>query len=367
MKKRKIRTILIVVIPLLLVGGYLVNKFLLNQNDIPSDAHPTPATQQGGRGGGGGGRAIPVTVAVVELEPIYDGITVAGTIKPNEEVDLSGEIAGKIVSINFQEGSKVKKGDVLVQINDDDLQAQLKRYEFQQENLHRKLERQRVLFEREAISGEAFDQVQTEYNMLLADIDLLKVRINRCKIKAPFDGVVGFRSVSEGSYLQAGAKVARLVDNDKLKLEFSIPERYKYLPLVGSTIFFTNGAFEGKRFSAKIYAMEPRNDENTRSIVLRALHNNSDNKFVPGMYLSVTIPTSETASAMMIPTEAVISAIDSKSVWVVRSGRPVQTNIETGMRLADKIEVTKGLQVGDSVVITGLMQMREGAQIKVTN
>lgn len=365
MSKRKIRITLLIVIPLLLIGGYLVNKYWLNRSDIPSES-PLKETSSAPAAKGGSGRSIPVTVAIVESEKIIDGIRAVGSLVANEEVDVAGEIAGKVISINFTEGTMVNKGDLLVKINDDDLQAQLKRYEFQEQNLRKKLERQRILFEKEAISGEMFDQVQTEYNVLLADIEILRVRIDRCRIKAPFSGTIGIRSVSEGSYIQVGSKVAGLVDLNTLKVEFSIPEKYFDVPLVGRSVYFTTKA-SNKSYTAQVYAMEPKIDEQTRTIILRALYDNRSTKLQPGMSVAVTIPTTTALSSLMIPTEAVIPAMDSKSVWIVRDGKPEQRVIETGTRLESKIEVTKGLEEGDSVIITGLMQMREGAAIKVTN
>lgn len=362
MSRKTTRITLIILIPILLIVGLLFNKYILNQSDIPDE---TPKVESSARSKGGN-KPIPVTVSLVQSEKVIDGIRAVGSLVPNEEVDIAGEIAGKIVSINFKEGTEVTKGQLLVQVNDDDLQAQLKRYEFQEQNLHKKLERQRILFEKEAISGEMFDQVQTEYNVLLADVEILKVRIARCKIKAPFSGTIGIRSVSDGSYIQVGSKIASLVDLNTLKLEFSIPQKYINIPLVGTTVYFTTTASEQKH-TAQIYAMEPKIEDKTRTIILRALHNNANNKLRPGMSVAVTIPTSALTSTLMIPTEAVIPAMDSKSVWVVRDNKPIQTIIETGTRLENKIEVLKGLQEGDSIIITGLMQLREGASIKVTN
>lgn len=364
MSKRRIRISLLIIIPLLLVGGYLINRFWLNQTDIPTEAPSQSAPKSNARAGSG--RPIPVTVFLAKEEKIIDGVRAVGSLVPNEEVDIAGEIAGKVASINFKEGAQVKKGDVLVKVNDDDLQAQLKRYEFQEENIRKKLDRQRILFQKEAVSGEMFDQVQTEYNVLLSDIEILKVKIDRCKIKAPFSGAIGIRSVSEGSYLQVGSKIARMVDYNTLKLEFAIPEKYINLPLVGSNVYFTGKADE-KRYTAQIYAMEPKVEENTRSIILRAVFNNSGGNLRPGMSISVTIPTSATTSSLIIPTEAIVPAMDSKSVWVAKGGKAVLTQVETGLRLADRIEVLSGLSVGDSVIITGLMQMREGSVIEVTN
>lgn len=365
MKKRsRLRLILVIAIVVLLIGAFLVNKYWLSGSDIPAESGSVTAPA---KGRGGSGKPIPVMVALAKDEIIIDGIRAVGSTVPNEEVDISSEVAGKVQSINFTEGSRVSKGDLLVKVNDDDLQAQYKRYHFQEQNLSKKLERQRILFEKEAISGEMFDQVQTEYNVLLADIELIKVKIDRSAIKAPFSGTIGFRNVSDGSYIQVGSKIARLVDYNTLKVEFSIPEKYISMPLVGSTVYFTTKADDGKRHTAKVYAMEPKVDDKTRTIVLRALFDNSAGVLRPGMSVSVIIPTTGTVSVLTIPTEAIIPAMDSKSVWVVSNGEPVMRVVQTGTRLADRIEITDGLLAGDSVIVTGLMHLREGAKISVTN
>lgn len=363
-KRKTIRIYLIIAIPVILVIGWAINKYVLNQTEIPADSPTISAPAASGRGSGG--KAIPVTVSLARLEQVLDGIRAVGSLVANEEVDLASETSGKVQTVKFSEGAKVRKGEVLVKVNDDDLQAQLKRYLFQEKTLAEKLERQRLLFEKEAVSRESYDQVQTEYNVLQADIDILKVRISRTEILAPFDGTVGFRYISDGSYIQPNTKIAKLVDFNTLKLEFSIPEKYINLPLIGSTIYFsTEGDSNKKR--AEVYAMEPKVDDKTRTIILRAKYNNADGRLRPGMSMRVTIPTSEAADVLMIPTEAIIPAMDSKSVWVVRDGVPVQQIVETGTRLEKDIEVLKGLSKGDSVIVTGLMQLREGAKIKVTN
>lgn len=362
-KNHKLRGILIGVIFLIMGIAILypvISKSWTSEQDAPA---ATPTVKSGP---GGGSRTIPVMVSLVKSEQVLDGIRAVGSLVANEEVDLASDISGKIQQINFEEGTRVTKGDVLVKVNDDDLLAQLKRYKFQEKTLGEKLERQRYLLEREAISAETFDQVQTEYNVLQADIQILKVKIDRTEIRAPFDGVVGLRYVSEGSYIQPNTKIAKMVDYNTLKLEFSIPEKYISMPLVGQTAYFTTAGSK-KQNTAKIYAIEPKVDENTRTIILRAKYNNSNGSLRPGMSMKVTIPTSEVASTLMIPTEAVVPAMDNKSVWVVRQGAPVQQVIETGIRQERTIEVLTGLEEGDSVIITGLMQLREGAKIKVTN
>ena len=169
---------------------------------------------------------LPVTGIIAKNSVVAAGFPVNGSLLANEEVDLVAEIVGKVRKIYFQEGVAVKKGQLLLKVDDADLQAQLTRAEFQKKLLAEKLERQRILLKRESISREAFDQLQTDYNMLEADIELLKVKISRTEIRAPFDGVMGFRYVSEGSYVQPSSQIARIVDNSTLKYEFNIPEKY---------------------------------------------------------------------------------------------------------------------------------------------
>ena len=181
---------------------------------------------------------LPVTGIVAKTSMTANGIAVLGTLYANEEVSLVAEIAGKVKGIYFREGSSVKKGDLLLKVDDADLQAELMRAQFELKLLSEKLERQRILLERESVSREAFDQVQTDYNMLQADIELLEVRISRTEIRAPFDGTIGFRYVSEGSYVQASTPIATIVDNSVLKLEFSISERYSMNDLMGKEVVF---------------------------------------------------------------------------------------------------------------------------------
>ena len=188
---------------------------------------------------------LPVTGIIAKNSVVAAGFPVNGSLLANEEVDLVAEIVGKVRKIYFQEGVAVKKGQLLLKVDDADLQAQLTRAEFQKKLLAEKLERQRILLKRESISREAFDQLQTDYNMLEADIELLKVKISRTEIRAPFDGVMGFRYVSEGSYVQPSSQIARIVDNSTLKYEFNIPEKYADNNLKGHMKVGTDGVLLG--------------------------------------------------------------------------------------------------------------------------
>ena len=304
-----------------------------------------------------GGNGVPVSIYIAEPSYISNGIHATGSLMPSEEVEITTEVAGKVTKIYFTEGAFVRKGELLIKINDEDLQAQLVRAEFQEKLLAEKLERQKILLTKEAISREAYDQLETDHNMIVADIRLLKVRIEKTELRAPFDGVIGFRYVSEGSYLQPGAKVARIVDKSSLIVEFSISERNIAMQFLNKNVVFRTEGFR-QEFRAQVYAVEPILNARTRTISLRARYDNSKGLLLPGMSTGVTLITSESSNAIQVPTETVVPDISGVSVWTVHNGHAVVTPIETGNRTEQMIEVLSGLAIGDTIVTTGIMQLR---------
>ncbi len=324
-------------------------------------------TQGGQKGQGqrpGGQGQLPVTGTIAKPSYLTNGIRSAGSLLANEEVDIVGKVSGKVTAVYFKEGSKVKKGDLLVKIYDEDLQAQLRRSEIQEKMLSEKLERQRVLLSKDAVSREAFDQLQTDYNVILADINLLKVRIAETEVRAPFDGVIGFRYVSEGTYVTPQVKIAHLFDQSILKLEFAINEKYVSENLMGKKISFETEGYSDE-FFATVYAVDYRIDQTTRTIGLRARYDNRTGKLVPGMYASLTLITDEKMNALQVPTEAIVPEMNEKKIWVARNGRAELIPVVTGARTASAIEVISGLAAGDTVLTTGLIQLRPNMAVRV--
>ncbi|MFR6285697.1 MAG: efflux RND transporter periplasmic adaptor subunit [Odoribacter splanchnicus] len=244
------------------------------------------------------------------------------------------------------------------------MQAQLTRAEFQKKLLAEKLERQRILLKRESISREAFDQLQTDYNMLEADIELLKVKISRTEIRAPFDGVMGFRYVSEGSYVQPSSQIARIVDNSTLKYEFNIPEKYADNNLKGQEVFFKVTGND-KLYSAKVYAVDPFIDVKTRMILLRARFRNTNGELMPGMFAKGNLVVGGKSEFIAVPTEAVVPEMDGKRMWIVKNGKALSVPVETESRDEKNVEVTSGISVGDTILTGGLMQLRDGMAVEV--
>lgn len=319
---------------------------------------------QQGPGGQQGAGQLPVNATIAKPSYLTSGIRSAGSLLANEEVDIVSKVSGKVTGVYFKEGSTVKKGQLLVKIYDEDLQAQLRRTEIQEKLLSEKLERQRILLTKDAVSRESFDQLQTDYNVSLADINLLKVRIAETEVRSPFNGVIGFRYVSEGSYVQPSVKIAHLIDPSVLKLEFAISEKYVSADLMGKRISFQTEGYTDE-FFATVYAVDYRIDPTTRTIGLRARYNNRDRRLVPGMFASLTLITDENQNALQIPTEAIVPEMNEKMVWVARSGRARLVPVVTGTRTASMIEVVSGLAAGDTVLTTGLMQLRENMAVRV--
>jgi len=230
--------------------------------------------------------------------------------------------------------------------------------------LSEKLERQRVLLAKDAVSREAFDQLQTDYNVILADINLLKVRIAETEVRAPFNGVIGFRYVSDGSYVQPSVKIAHLIDYARLKLEFAIPEKYVAQSLMGKKVAFIAQGFEDE-FFAQVYAIDYRVDETTRTFGLRASFDNRDKRLVPGMFADLTVIIDEKNNAIQIPSESVVPDMNEKKVWLLRSGKAVLTPVVSGSRTEKMVEVLSGISAGDTVITSGLMQLRPNMAVRV--
>jgi len=338
----------------------------LKKGDGVSAAQVQEQGQSQGQNPGGqqGQSQLPVTGTIAKSSYLTNGIRSAGSLLANEEVDIVSKVSGKVTGVYFKEGSRIHKGDLLVKIYDEDLQAQLRRSEIQEKMLAEKLERQRVLLAKDAVSRESFDQLQTDYNVILADINLLKVRIAETEVRAPFDGIIGFRYVSEGSYVQPSVKIAHLTDLSVLKLEFAIAEKYVSADLAGKKISFQTEGYPDE-FFATVYAVDYRIDETTRTIGLRARYNNRDGRLVPGMFVSLTLITDENQNALQIPTESIVPDMNEKKVWVSKEGKAKMVPVVTGTRTATMIEVLSGLAVGDTVLTTGLMQLRENMPVRV--
>jgi membrane fusion protein (multidrug efflux system) len=298
------------------------------------------------------------------LKPVSMSETIRsiGTLLPDEEVDLSFEASGKIVSINFTEGTHVNEGDLLAKINDLPLQAQLQKLEASL-SLSEAMEfRQRSLLGRDAISQESYDQIVTEVERIKSDINLCKAQIAMTELRAPFDGIIGLRYISEGAYASPSIKIAKLIKTKPLKIEFSIPERYASEIRIGYPVTFTIDG-SSRTYHASVYAIDPMIDINTRNIVLRAMYANDNEELRSGRYAGISLELSKINRAMAIPTESLIPEMDGERVFVFRNGIAQSEKVTIGLRTESNIQVVSGLNFGDTVLTTGILQLRENIPI----
>ncbi len=313
-------------------------------------------------GGAGGRKNLLVRSVIIREKPLEDGINISGSLIPNEEVSLSFETSGKITEICFTEGTEVRKGTILARINDAPLQAQLKKQEAQLKLNEDRLYRQQTLLEKEAVSQETYQQAEASLSALKADIEEIHARLAQTELRAPFDGIIGLREVSVGAYASPSTTVATLTNTSKLKIEFSVPERYAGVLKPGAPLTFQVEG-ESKVYEAKVYATNSIVDQNTRTFSVRAIYDNARRELVPGRYVSVSLITRTFDNAISVPSEAIISEMGIDKVFVYKSGKAQPVEITKGLRTDAEVQILSGLQIGDTVITSGTMQLRTGMAV----
>ena len=302
---------------------------------------------------------------VVKPEKINEKILSTGTVLANEEVELRTEAAGIISAIYFKEGSSVKKGQLLVKINDLELQAQLEKQQAQKKLIQDKTNRQKRLLEIKVISQEEYDIANNELITVNAELKFLQSQISKTEIRAPFDGVIGLKYVSDGSYVTPSTKIALVQDMDPVKIDFSIPEKYLHKINKDEPITFKI-ADQNKLFTGKIYAIEPKIDPINRNVQIRAISENKEGKIFPGSFASIELNLNEIPNALMVPTQCIVPELKGQKVFVSKNGKAIPVKVETGIRTESKIEITKGIEAGDTVITSGIMQLKPDAPVKVS-
>lgn len=303
-----------------------------------------------------------VNSLVVRTQTMIDEISTVGSLIPDEETNLSFGSSAEVTGIYFQEGSTVRKGELLAKVNDKPLKAQLAKYEAQLKLAEDRVYRQSALLEKDAVSKEAYEQAVTDLATLKAEIGIVNANINLTELIAPFDGVIGLRNVSLGTYVTPSVVIAKLTKISPLKIDMFLPERYASSISAGTPLTFTVEGIN-KTFSASVYAVEPKVDEATRTISVRAIYPNPGGELKPGRFVSVNIRMHEIKDAMAIPTEAVVPEMGVDKVYVYRSGKVHATPIVSGLRTESQIQVVEGLEVGDTIITSGTLQLRESLPV----
>jgi membrane fusion protein (multidrug efflux system) len=318
----------------------------------------------------GGARNPRLTAAqaegfIVKPHEISDKIEVAGSLLPLEETQIQSEVSGRVVQLNIQEGSVVKKGSLLVKLFDGDLQTQLKKLQIQLQIAQKTEERQGELLKINGISQQDYDLVALNVQTLNVDIEATRIAIAKTEIRAPYDGQVGLRYISLGTYIAPADVITTIRQVSELKLEFSIPEKYAKEIQKGFNVSFrVDGGSQSH--TAVVMATENSVEPTTRTLRVRALVKENHQELVPGIFAKVNLQLGKNAQALLIPTQAVIPNARNKQVILFRKDSAVFTIVETGIRDSVFVQITSGLRAGDTVLTSGLMVIRPNAKVKLS-
>lgn len=308
--------------------------------------------------------ATPVTFYVVKGQDFSNTISLSGSIEANEQIEIRSEVSGIVENIAFTEGSAVSKGQVLFKVNDIELRAQLAQAKTKESLASENERRAKLLLQKEAISQEEYDIASADYRTAKAQTQLIQAQIGKTTVRAPFSGKIGLRSISPGTYVTPTTLIAKLVSTNPLKITFSIPEKYATEISKNNTITFTVPNVK-ETFTAKIYALEPAIEATTRTLQIRALTDNSNGKLLPGTFANIELPLKNIKDAIIIPTEAIVPIQDGKKVFIANHGKAKEVKVETLTRTDKDVVITSGLKIGDTVLTSGVMSLKDEADIKI--
>jgi membrane fusion protein (multidrug efflux system) len=303
---------------------------------------------------------------IIHPSVLHSSIEVAGTLLPFEETEIHPEVSGKVTYLLIKEGAHVKKGTLLARLFDGDLQAQLNKLKIQLQIAQKTQERQEELLKIGGISQQDYDLSLLDVSTIKADMQVLEASIDKTIIRAPFDGKLGFKNISIGAFITPTTVITSIRQDNKLKLEFSVPERYTPKIKLGNVIYFTTEA-TGKKYQAKIFATESGITADNRSLKVRAIVENTDKNITAGSFAKVAFDMGDNNDAVMIPTQAIIPQARDKQVIVYNGGNADFKIVTTGTRDSAKVEILSGLAIGDTIITTGLLSIKPGSEINLSS
>lgn len=311
--------------------------------------------------------AVPVEAAKVTAAPLSEQVTAIGTLLSNEAVTVSSEIPGRLKQINFQEGQPVEQGAPLFILDDSVYRAQLADAEAKLKLAEQTHKRTSQLFTNKYATAQSADESASNLAVSTAAVELARVQLEKARIVAPFSGIVGLRHVSVGEYIAAGQALVNLEAIDPVKADFRVPEKFLPAIRVGQTIRIRVDAFPDEAFEGKVYAIDPRLDVAGRSLVVRAMVPNQDERLRPGLFARISVLLQLKQDALSVPEQAIVPQGDSQFVFKIVDGKVQLTKVVTGTRREGRVEIVEGLSAGDQVVTAGQLKIRDGSVVSIAN
>lgn len=302
---------------------------------------------------------------IVKTGAVSEPLELPGTLLALEETEIHPEVNGRITGLYINEGSMISKGALMVKLFDGDLQAQLKKLKVQLQIAEKTEERNKELLKINGISQQDYDLSFLQVSNIKADIELIETNIAKTEIRAPYSGKVGFRNVSMGAYVTPATIITTIRQINQLRLQFSIPEKYSSKILIGQIIPFSI-AGSTQKFLAKVYATESIVSETTRGLNIRCYVQQSNTALVAGGFAKVDMDFAKNNNAILVPTQAILPQARGKKVVVYKNGIASFVDVQTGVRDSANVEIISGINLGDTIITTGLMSIRPEAKIKLT-
>ena len=336
----------------------------------PASSGPAGAAGGARPGGPGGAGGVPgVEVAKVKTMPLQDDAQAVGSLKSRQSVVLRPEVAGRVAELAFADGARVRKGQLLLRLDDTLQKAELSQAEAQLSIARANLKRNQELVAENFVAQRVLDESRASLQVAEAQVALAQARLGRMRIVAPFDGTVGIRTVNLGDYVKDGADLVNLEDTSTLYVDFRMPERYQGQLAVGQAVKVQIDALPGRDFTAKVQALDPLVDANGRSVLVRAAMVPAAGATLrPGMFARVTTVFSVNDAALVVPEEAIVPQGNRQLVFKLASegeGEAAKTvvrrtEVQLGARRGSQVQIVKGLSEGDTVVVAGQQRLQRG-------
>ena len=342
----------------LLVAAGGIGWFAVSNGDAPAGAGGAARVHAGS------GDPVSVVVTTVSYRPFAQDMEAIGTARANEAVDITAKLSNRVTAIRFREGQQIKANDVLVEFDSEQARANLAGAEAALRDSRSQYNRSRELFATKALSESQLDQLQATLSVNEARVAVARSQVSDTIIRAPFAGRVGLRNISVGSFVNPGDVITTLDDTSIIKLDFSVPEVFLSQLREGLEITGRTTAYAGESFKGKVASIDNRLDPISRAVTVRAAIANRDGRLKPGMLMTVSLQRAQ-APALLIPEEGIVPEGERKFVFAVRNDKAVQLEVHTGRRLPGEVEIIKGLDEGDVVVVEGTQKLRDGLPVKV--
>jgi membrane fusion protein, multidrug efflux system len=307
-------------------------------------------------------QAVEVVAAEATLRPLGVEIEAVGTAAANESVEVTSEVSKKVTAIRFDEGDRVRRGDVLVELDSDEVRAAVAEAEATLADAESQYRRSQNLFTREALSSAQLDQIESALKASRARVQAARARLADTVIRAGFDGRTGFRRVSVGTLVGPNTVITTLDDDSLIKLNFTVSETVLFLIRQGMPISAATPGIPGRKFAGRVTHLDSRVDPVTRSIVVRAELPNPDGLLRPGMFMTVSLQ-GDVVAALLVPEAAIVAERGRSFVFVVRDGAVERREVTTSRRRPGEVQVTAGLEEHERVVVEGTQNLRDGMRV----